>query len=79
LRPACPTQHNPVSKIQKNRVPEIRRITVQNQQILPKTLSQKYPSQKRADGVAQGIGPELKPQNHKEKKIQKRNWLFFLI
>jgi hypothetical protein len=31
------------------------------------TLSQKNPSQKRAGGVAQGEGPEVKPQYHKNK------------
>jgi hypothetical protein len=42
---------------------EIRRIVVQSQprQIVRETLFQKYPSQKRAGGVAQGEGPELKP------------------
>jgi hypothetical protein len=28
----------------------------------------KNPSQKRADGVVQGVGPEFKPQHHKKKK-----------
>jgi hypothetical protein len=48
---------------------EIRRIMVQSQpgQIVPETLSQKQPSQKRAGGVAQGVGPEFKPQYHKKK------------
>jgi hypothetical protein len=43
---------------------EIRRIEVQSQhrQIVPKTLSQKNPSQKRAGGVAQDVDPEFKPQ-----------------
>jgi hypothetical protein len=43
---------------------EIRRIVVQilPWQILLKTLSQKNPSQKRACGVAQGVGPEFKLQ-----------------
>jgi hypothetical protein len=38
---------------------EIRRIVVQSQprQIVLKTLSQKHPTQKRAAGVAQGVGP----------------------
>jgi hypothetical protein len=42
---------------------EIRRIVVQSQprQIVRETLFQKYPSQKRAGGVAQGEGPEFKP------------------
>jgi hypothetical protein len=42
----------------------IRRIVVQSQpgQIVCKTLSQKNPSQKRAGGVAQGVGPEFNPQ-----------------
>jgi hypothetical protein len=43
---------------------EIRRITVRNQpgQIVLEPLSRKYQSQKRAGGVAQGLGPEFKPQ-----------------
>jgi hypothetical protein len=43
---------------------EIRRITVQSQprQILSETLSQKIPTLQRAVGVAQGMGPEFKPQ-----------------
>jgi hypothetical protein len=47
---------------------EIRRIAVQNQtgQIVCKTLSQTYPSQKKTGGVAQGEGPESKPQYHKK-------------
>jgi hypothetical protein len=32
------------------------------QHIVLETLSQKNPSQKRAGGVAQGVGPELKSQ-----------------
>jgi hypothetical protein len=41
---------------------EIRRIMVQCQhgQIVCKTLSQKRPSQKRAGGMAQSVGPEFK-------------------
>jgi hypothetical protein len=41
---------------------EMRRIKVGSQlrQIVHKTLSQKNPSQKRAGGVAQGVGPEFK-------------------
>jgi hypothetical protein len=31
----------------------------------------KNPSQKRAGGVAQGEGPEFKPQYHKKKKKKK--------
>jgi hypothetical protein len=30
-------------------------------QIVHETLTWKYPSQKKADGVAQGKGPEFKP------------------
>jgi hypothetical protein len=47
---------------------EVRRIAAQSQpgQIVCKTLSQKYSSQKRAGGVAQGVGPELKPQHWKK-------------
>jgi hypothetical protein len=50
---------------------EIRRILVRSQsgQIVCETLSQKNnPSQKRAGGVAQGIGPEYKPQYCKKTK-----------
>jgi hypothetical protein len=50
---------------------EIRRIAVQSQprQIVHETLSQKYLTQnKRIAGVAQGIGPEFKPQYCKKKK-----------
>jgi hypothetical protein len=49
---------------------EIRRIEVQSQprQVVPKTLSQKPLSQKWAGGVAQGVGPEFKPQYRKKKK-----------
>jgi hypothetical protein len=36
------------------------------------TLSQINISQKRAGGVAQGVGPEFKPQNHKKKKKKKK-------
>jgi hypothetical protein len=50
---------------------EIRRIEVWSQpgQIVPETLSQKKHLQKRAGGVAQGVGPEFKLQYHKKKKI----------
>jgi hypothetical protein len=38
-----------------------------------KILSQKIPSQKKGGGVAQGVGPEFKPQNlRKRKKGRKR-------
>jgi hypothetical protein len=42
---------------------EIRRIKVQSQtkQIVCETLSWKSPSQKRAGGVAPGVGPEFQP------------------
>jgi hypothetical protein len=62
---------------------EIRRIAVQSQprQIICDTLSQKKknPSQKKAGGVVQGVGPEFKPQYHRkeinigEKKQEKYN------
>jgi hypothetical protein len=43
---------------------EIRKVMVRNHagQILCETLSRKHPSQKRAGGVAQGVGPEFKLQ-----------------
>jgi hypothetical protein len=49
---------------------EIRRIMAQSQPglILCETLPQKYPTQKKAGGVAQGVGPEIKPQYHKKKR-----------
>jgi hypothetical protein len=48
---------------------EIRRIAAWSQpgQIVWANLSWKNPSQKRAGGVAQGVGPEFKFQNHKKK------------
>jgi hypothetical protein len=47
---------------------EIWRIAVQSQpgQTVCETLSQKTPKPKRAGGVAQGEGPEFKPQYHKQ-------------
>jgi hypothetical protein len=49
---------------------EIRRIAVQSQprKIVHETLSRKNLSQKWTGGVAQGIGPEFKPQYGKKKK-----------
>jgi hypothetical protein len=49
---------------------EIQRLTVQGQprQIVQETLSRKNSSQKRAGGVARGVGPEFKPQYHKKIK-----------
>jgi hypothetical protein len=43
-------------------------------QIVHETLSLKTPSQKRAGGVAQGVGPEFKPQDCKQtnKKKEKK-------
>jgi hypothetical protein len=52
---------------------EIRKISFQNQprQIVQETLYQKNTSQKRASGVAQGVGPEFKLQHQKKKKKKK--------
>jgi hypothetical protein len=49
---------------------DIRRIKVQGQprHVVCKTLSRKNSSQKRAGGVAQGVGPEFKHQYCKKKK-----------
>jgi hypothetical protein len=66
---------------------EIRMIVFQSQprQIVCETLSQNKPSrQKRAGGVAQGVGPEFKPQyrKNKQQKNQKKpnqNRNLFLI
>jgi hypothetical protein len=54
---------------------EIKRIMVRSQpwQTIQETLSQKDPSQKRAGGVAQGVGPEFKPQYFKRKVIYKQH------
>jgi hypothetical protein len=41
----------------------------QPRQIVCETLSQKNSSPKRADGVAQGVGPEFKLLYHKKKKF----------
>jgi hypothetical protein len=41
-------------------------------QAVLETLSQKSPSQKRGGGVAQGEGPEFKPQYRKKIKIKKK-------
>jgi hypothetical protein len=48
---------------------EIRRIEFQSQpwQIVHETLSQKTLHKNRAGRVAQGEGPEFKPQHHKNK------------
>jgi hypothetical protein len=46
-------------------------------QIVCETLSRKTPSQKKADGVTQGVGPEnSSPSTAKEKgkKKKKRSW-----
>jgi hypothetical protein len=47
---------------------ETRRILVPSQprQIIRETLFKKKPSQKKSGGVAQGLGPEFKPQYHKK-------------
>jgi hypothetical protein len=42
-------------------------------QIIFEILSQKDQSQKRAGGVAQGIGPEFKLQHHKQTNKQTKN------
>jgi hypothetical protein len=42
---------------------EMRRIAVRSQQIVHKTLSRKYLSQKKAGGVAQSVSLELRPQH----------------
>jgi hypothetical protein len=55
---------------------EIRRIAVRRQpwQTVHETLSQKsFIQKKRAGGVAQGVGPEFKPQYRKEPKNPTQN------
>jgi hypothetical protein len=41
-----------------------------NRSCLKKKKKKKNPSQKRAGGVAQGVGPEFKPQYRKKKVSQ---------
>jgi hypothetical protein len=57
---------------------EIRRIVVQSQprQIVCKTLSRKILHKSRAGGVAQGEGPEFKPQYRQKKK---EKLIYFII
>jgi hypothetical protein len=47
---------------------EIRRTATRSQlrQTVRETLMRKNPSQERAGGVAQGVGPEFKLYNHKK-------------
>jgi hypothetical protein len=49
---------------------EIRRILVQSQprKIVPGDPISKKSITKRAGGVARGVGPDFKPQNHKKEK-----------
>jgi hypothetical protein len=39
-----------------------------------KTLSGKHPSQKRPDGVAQGVGPEFNPSTARKEKKSDGQW-----
>jgi hypothetical protein len=58
---------------------EIRKIIVQSQHeklVLETPIWKKYHHKKRAGGVAQGIGPEFKPQ-YCQKKKKKRKKLEF--
>jgi hypothetical protein len=57
-------------KIPATQEAEIRRIEIQSQpwQIVCKTPSGKSLHKNRAGGVAQGKGPEFKPQYRKKKK-----------
>jgi hypothetical protein len=47
-------------------------VQTQPRQIVHETLSQKTPSQKWVSGVAQGEGPEFKPQCWGEGEIKRR-------
>jgi hypothetical protein len=60
---------------------EIRRITVQSQsgQIVLKTILKKTHHKNRTGGVAQGEGPEFKPQHHIKRKEKGKNGLFSVI
>jgi hypothetical protein len=40
---------------------------------------EKNPSQKEADGVAQGVGPEFKSQDHTKKMFQHISWGFIIV
>jgi hypothetical protein len=54
---------------------EIKRMMVQSQpgQRVRKTLPQNNPSQKRAGGAAQGVGPVFKPEYCKKKRKEKKD------
>jgi hypothetical protein len=69
IKTSIPTSHwwlTPV--ILATQEAEIRRIKVRSQPIVRKTLSQKTLHKKeRTGGLAQGVGPEFKPQFHKNK------------
>jgi hypothetical protein len=39
-----------------------------NRSVRPYLRKKKNPSQEKAGGLAQGVGPEFKPQYHKKKK-----------
>jgi hypothetical protein len=56
---------------------EIRRIMVRSQprQIVCKPLSGKKPITKMAGGVAQGVGPEFKPQYYQKNPKQNKTKL----
>jgi hypothetical protein len=62
---------------------EIRRIAVQSQlrQIVLKTLSRKYPTQKRAGGVIQSgeLVPEFKPLCYQKRKYYKKFFCAFCL
>jgi hypothetical protein len=58
---------------------EIRRITVGDKLCwFFKTLSRKITSQKRAGGVAQGVGSEFKPQNHQQKEKKRKKKILYM-
>jgi hypothetical protein len=52
---------------------EIRRFEASSRQLILREAISKIPNSKRDSGVAQGVGPDFKPQYHKKEK-KKHDW-----
>jgi hypothetical protein len=50
-----------------------------NRSVRPYLRKKKNPSQEKAGGLAQGVGPEFKPQYHKKKKKKEINQMGLLM
>jgi hypothetical protein len=61
------------SQVRKLRGRKLKFLQITEKDLHLETLYQKHPSQKkRAGGVAQGVGPEFKPQYHQKKKKERK-------